>query len=229
MNPTTGSKTSAFLAGVLASLPLSVGIIPFGLVYGVAVVESPVADWVGGIASTIILAGASQLALVDLIDSGAPWTVAVGTALVINARFIMYSGALAPSFAEYPGRWRIPLAHLMTDQAAVMSLLYNDTDTDPVRRMHYYAGAGLTFAGVWALGTWLGVFLGANVPESLQLGFAIPLMFLAMLIPSIRNRPSAVAAVVGGGVTVLADGAPFSTSLLIGTACGIAAGMMVRR
>ncbi len=228
MRTTLAHKSSAFAAGARAILPLAVGMLPFGLVYGAAVVDSSMTNWVGGIASTILLAGASQLAIVDLIDHGAPWTIVVGTALVINARFIMYSGALAPAFADYPKRWRLPLAHLMTDQVAVTSLLYNRKERDPTRRMAFYLGAGLTFAAAWGVGTWVGILVGGSVPDGLQLGFAIPLMFLSLLVPSIKDKPGLVAAVVGGGVTLLAQGAPFNTGLLIGAASGIAAGMMAK-
>ena len=85
-----------------AILPLSIGAFPFGLAYGVTVVESSMNDLVGWLASFIVLAGAAQLAISDLIDQGAPWFIVVGTALVINARFMMYSGALAPSFSAVP-------------------------------------------------------------------------------------------------------------------------------
>jgi predicted branched-subunit amino acid permease len=220
---------SALLAGARAILPLSVGVFPFGLVYGVAVVESSISDWVGVLASFIVIAGAAQLAIVDLLDQGAPWFIVVGTALVINARFMMYSGALAPSFSEYPRRWRIPLAHVMTDQATVTSLLYNDRVRDPARRMAFYAGAGGSFVLSWMIGTVLGVIVGATIPPELQLGFAVPLMFVALLVPSVKDRPSLVAAAVGFAVTLLAKDAPLNTGLLIGAGCGIAFGMLAKR
>ncbi len=222
-------RRAAVRAGAWTILPLVAAVFPFGLVYGVAVVESPMIDWVGGLASALALAGAAQLTLIELLTEGAPWTVALGTALAMNLRFVMYSGALAPSFAEYPRRWRVPLAYLMTDQVAVTSLLYNRRVSDPVRRMGHYLGSGIPFALSWVAGTWIGILVGGSIPGALQLSFAIPLMFLALLIPSIRDRAGLVAALVGGGVTVLARGAPVNTGLLIGAACGIAAGMAVER
>ena len=214
--------------GARAILPLSIGAFPFGLAYGVTVVESSMNDFVGWLASFIVLAGASQLAVSDLIDQGAPWFIIVGTGLVINARFMMYSGALAPAFSQFPRRWRIPLAHLMTDQAAVTSLLYNQAQADAGKRFAYYVGAGLSFAASWWIGTTVGVFIGATIPAELQIGFAAPLMFIALAVPSVRDRAALIAAAVGFSVTILAKDAPMNTGLLIGAGAGIAFGMLAK-
>lgn len=223
------TSRGALAAGVRAILPLAAGIVPFGIVYGVAVVDSSVPAWVGGIASPIILAGAAQLALLDLIDEGAPWIVAVVTALVINARFVMYSGALAPAFSDFPRPWRYLLAYFVTDQASVTALLYYEGDRDPPRRLRYFLGAGALMAGCWVMGTWLGIVFGVSIPEGWQLGFAVPLMFLALLVPSIRDRPTLVAAVVGGAGAMTFRSAPFNLGIILGAASGITAGLVVRR
>jgi predicted branched-subunit amino acid permease len=214
--------------GARAALPLSVGAAAFGIAYGVAVVASSFDDLAGALASVLIIAGAAQLAVVDLVDQGAPWFVVVGTALVINARLMMYSGALAPAFSEFPKRWRIPLAHLMTDQATVTSLLHFEHEHDPRKRMSFWLGAGGSFALLWMTGTFVGVMVGAAVPTELQIGFAVPLMFLALAVPTVRDRPSFVAAAVGFSVTLLTREAPLNTSLLIGAAAGIAFGMLAK-
>jgi len=141
----------------------------------------------------------------------------------------MYSGALAPSFAEFPMRWRLLLAHPMTDQTTMTWLRYSQTELDPERRRRFYLGAALAFLGSWLAGTVLGVLVGATIPAELQLGFAVPLMFIALLVPSVRDRPSLVAAAVGFAVTLLAQDAPLNTGLLIGAGAGIAFGMLARR
>jgi predicted branched-subunit amino acid permease len=217
------------LAGARAILPLSIGAFPFGLAYGATVAESSMNDLVGFMASFMVFAGAAQLATADLIDQGAPWFIVVGTALAINARLIMYSGALAPSFSEYPRRWRIALAHFMTDQSTVTSLLYNDSERDPPKRMAYYLGAGLSFAAAWWIGTAMGIVIGATIPPELQVGFAAPLMFVALAVPSIKDRAGLIAASVGFSVTLIAKDAPMNTGLLIGAAAGIAFGLLAKQ
>ena len=214
-------------AGTRAIGPLLVAAFPFGLVYGVAVTQSSLPTWQGGLASALIVAGASQFALIDLIDEGAPWIVAVGTALIINMRFAMYSAALAPPFAPFPTRWRLALPYLMTDQTAVTALLHYETHRDPVERRWFYLGAAAPFAGTWLAGTWLGILFGGDIPENWQLGFAVPLVFLALAVPSITSRPSLVAAAVGGAGCLLAAPLPHSLGVIVGALVGVMAGLLV--
>lgn len=216
------------LAGARAILPLSIGVFPFGMAYGVIVTEGPMNDPLGIVASVIVLAGAAQLAMVDLLGQGAPWFVIVGTALIINARFVMYSGAMAPSFSEFPRRWRLFLAHFLTDQATVTSLLYDRGERRPRRRLAYLAGAAVSFALAWWAGTIVGVVIGTAIPPEFQVGFAAPLMFVALAVPSVRDRASLVAAAVGFSVTLIARDAPLNSGLLIGAATGIAFGLLAQ-
>lgn len=223
------TKRRAAREGARAIFPLTAVLFPLGLVYGVTVSEAAVDDWLGGLASALVFAAAAQLALIDLIADDAAWLTAVSTALVINLRFVMYSAALAPSFSHYPASWRLPLAYLMTDQATGVSLLYNETEHDPLARRWYYVGAAIPLFVTWMIATSLGIVFGASIPVSWELGFAVPLTFICLLIPSIRDRARLVAALVGGVVSLVARDAPNSTGLLIGAAAGVAVGMVVDR
>lgn len=218
---------TASRAGLRSAFPLALGAVPFGLVYGVAVVDSSLSPWVGAAASWLILAGASQISLVGLIDSGAAWPVAVGTVLVINARHALYSAALAPAFAHFPRRWRFTLPYLMTDQAAMLSINQFETMRDPVDRRWFFAAAAVLIASFWWAGSVAGVVLGASIPEQVDVGFAVPAMFLALLVPSLTNRPAVAAAVVGVAVTVLAAPLPSGLNISVGALAGIGAGAML--
>ena len=74
-----------------------------------------------------------------------------------------------------------------------------------------------------------GVLLGATIPASWSLDFAIPLVFLALLVPAIRDRPSAIAAAVGGLVALGANDVAYNLGLIIGAVSGIAAGVVAER
>ena len=215
--------------GARAVTPLLIGVVPFGLVFGIVAAGSSVGPWLGGSTSVIIFAGAAQLATLQLVDAGVGGAVVIATALVINARHLMYSAALAPRFQEFPAVARFALPYVMTDQAFAVSIVRYGEVTDPVYRQWYFTGAALTLWITWQISTIVGIVLGAQVPASWSLDFAIPLVFLVLLVPAVKSRPDLIAALVGGGVAVAAAGAPYGLGLMIGAVSGVIAGVVAQR
>lgn len=222
-------------AGAMAIVPMLIGVIPFGLVAGV----TPVAGGLGPAAavgfSTIVFAGASQLAAIDVLSDGGTAVVAALTACTINLRMLLYSASLAPYLArERLGR-RLGVAYLMTDQAYAVSIL-RWANEDPAtidqaeldRRWSYYLGAGLTLWAAWQASTVAGALIGNAVPDSVPLGFAVPLVFLVLLVPTLSRLHAVVAAAVGGSATVLGLELGIGPlSVLLGALAGVAAGALV--
>ncbi|MFC4245901.1 AzlC family ABC transporter permease [Natribaculum luteum] len=212
-------------AGVRDALPLLLGVVPFALVTGIAAAEAGLTSGQAVGMSLLVFAGASQLAALELLGETAPIVVVVGTAVVINLRMLMYSASIAPYFADYRQRTRAFLAYFLTDQAYAMAIAeYGDEDDRDERS--YYLGVAASIWAVWIVGTFVGVVVGAGVPESWGLSFAVPLVFLAILVPAMKSRPRTVAAAVGGIVAVVAAGLPFNLGLLVGALSGIAAGVL---
>ncbi len=216
-----------FKRGILDALPLYVPAVPFALVLGLAVVESGINPFVGWSSSWIIFGGAAQLTVISLLGSGAAALAAVSAALVVNARHIMYSAALAPAFQKQPRwmRWLGP--YVLIDQLFALSMLR--ADDDPKDWRTYYLGAGATFWVLWQLTTALGLAIGPVIPEEWNLGFAVPILFIGLIVVGIDKSSKVVAALVGAGVTVLAAGLPSRTGLLVGAAVGILAGTLAER
>ena len=219
----------AALAGVRALTPLALAVFPFGVVYGVLVARSDVPDWIGALASPVVYAGAAQIALIGLLDRDVPLIVAVGTALIINLRMMMYSAALAPAISRFGPGWRAALPYAITDQLTVVSLLWFEDHPDARDRRAFFAAGGLYFLAVWIAGTLVGIATGTQVPDGLQLGFAIPLTFLALLVPTLKGRPEIAAALAAAlAVVVLAD-LPYSLGVPIGAVVGVLAGLAATR
>ena len=228
-SPETGrtpSRRRSFLGGVRAVAPVLVGIVPFGLIAGAAAVRVGLSGVQAVGLSVVVFAGASQLAAIELLGSNARPAVVVATALVINLRMLMYSASIAPYFRETATRWRAGLAYLLTDQAYALAVTRFGADR-PVRRRWYYLGAALPLWAVWQVCTVLGVVAGARVPDSLPLSFAVPLTFLALLVPAVTDRASGAAAVVGGTAAVLGAGLPLNLGLIAGAIGGVLAGLVV--
>jgi predicted branched-subunit amino acid permease len=146
------------------------------------------------------------------------------TALIINARFALYSAALGPVFSAFPLRWKLGLAHLMTDQSAVVALQHVDTYPDPVRRRWFILGGALPFVAVWVAGTVAGIVAGPVIPESWQIGFIVPLMFIAVMVPGLKRPEDIVGLAATAAVVLAAKGLPFGLNVIVGIVSGIAAG-----
>ncbi|WP_058366622.1 AzlC family ABC transporter permease [Haloparvum sedimenti] len=214
-------------AGVRDSVPILLGIAPFALVAGIAAVDAGLTPAQAVGMSVFVYAGASQLAALELLGENAPLAVVVATAVVINLRMVMYSASIAPHFARYRRRTRALLAYFLTDQAYALSIAeYADDEAGERDRRYYYLGVGTPIWVVWVVGTVLGIALGAGIPDSLGLSFAVPLVFLALLVPAMKDRPTTVAGGVGGAAAVVAAGLPFNLGLLVGAAVGILAGLL---
>ncbi|MBT8217033.1 MAG: AzlC family ABC transporter permease [Acidimicrobiia bacterium] len=220
---------TAVLDGVRSVAPPLLGVAPFGLIFGVTAAGSSVGGGLGYGTSLIIFAGAAQLATVQLLTAGSAAAVVIATALVINARHLMYSVALAPHFREFPTGWRLLLPYILTDQAFAVSIIRYESVSDPLYRRWYYVGGAMTLWTTWQVTTAAGVILGASVPAAWSLDFAIPLVFLALLVPALRDHPGVAAAIVGGVVAVAAANVSYNLGLIIGAVCGIAAGVIVER
>jgi 4-azaleucine resistance transporter AzlC len=220
------SPRADFLSGVRVALPITLGIVPFGTVAGVAAVSVGIPAVHALTMSVVIFAGASQLAAVELIGKSAPAAVIVLTVLIVNLRMMMYSASIAPHFEPLSTRWRAGLSYLLTDQAYAVSLVEFENNETTNRRW-YYLGVAMPLWVTWQAATVAGILLGANVPAGWHLDFAIPLVFLAVLVPAVTDRPTVVAALVGGTTTVAANGLPFDLGLVVAAVTGIAAGVLV--
>jgi predicted branched-subunit amino acid permease len=209
-----------------------IGVIPFGLVAGATPPAEGLGAWAAVGFSTIVFAGASQLAAADVLADGGGWLVAALAAWTINLRMLLYSASLSPHLATETFPTRMGIAYLLTDQAYAVSITRWSDPQDPVlsargerHRVSYILGAGLALWTSWQLSTLAGIAIGSRVPDSLPLDFAVPLCFLVLLVPAVNTRPAAVAALAGGGAAVLAaELGAGTTSIIVGAAAGITAG-----
>lgn len=212
----------------MAVLPLVPGIVPFGMIAGIAPIETGLGGELAMAMSLLIFAGAAQLATVQLLADGALPLVIVFTALVINLRFVMYSASLAPHLRHLSAPQRWPLAYLMTDQAYAVSItrFLRHDEAAQQHRHWFFLGAAVCMWLPWQLATLAGVWLGTGVPPDWGLDFAIPLTFMALLVPALKTRPGVMAAAGAGVTATLAAPLPFNLGLILAAVVGIGAGLL---
>jgi len=216
-----------FAEGVRASLPVLLGVVPFGVITGVAMVASGIPPLLAILMSLLVFAGASMVASAQLLASNTPVLLVVLTTLIINLRFMMYSASLRLHFAHAPLRWRLLLGYLTADNVyGLMLQRFSDRPDEP-GRLEYLLGAGISIWLVWQIAVLGGVLIGAGVPASWRLEFAAPLAFIAMTVPLLRDRAMTGAALAAGITVIAAHALPLKLSVLAAAAVGIGAGMLL--
>lgn len=219
-----------FLAGVKAQLPILLGTTPFGMIYGVLAVEAGLSAAAALAMSIVVFAGSSQFVAAQLFATGTPGIVIVLTTFIVNLRHMLYSASVAPYLRHLSNAWKSGLAFLLTDEAyAVMITHYRRDPQTPAAQTnkHWFAlGAGLTLWTSWQISTMVGIFLGAQIPESWALDFTLPLTFIALVIPTLTDRPAVLAAVGAGTLAVAAHDLPYNLGLILAVLAGIALGVV---
>ena len=209
------------------ALPLYVPAVPFALIIGLAVVDSGMNQLVGWSSAWLIFGGAAQLTVISLLGAGTAVVAAITAGLVVNARHVMYSAAVAPAFQRQP-RWMQFLGpYVLIDQLFALSSIRLDDDPSTFRT--YYLTAGATFWTLWQMSVAAGLFIGPVIPEEWTLEFAVPILFIGLIVIGIDRFPKLVAALVGAGVTYLFASLPNRAGLLVGAAVGVLAGTVAER
>ncbi len=200
--------------------------VPFGLLFGVFATEAGL-DVVQTMAfSATVFAGAAQFTALQLLGEGTPTVIVLISALAVNLRVAMYSASLTPYLGAAPLWQRAFAAYLIVDQSYACSIVQFEKEprmTVP-QRMRYFLGSVTPITPLWIMGTFFGAVLGAQIPESWALDFALPITFLAMIGPMMRTMAHVIAALVAITVALLTVAVPANLGLLIAGAAGMLAG-----
>jgi predicted branched-subunit amino acid permease len=215
-----------FIDGARDMTPLLLGLLPFGLVCGVAAQSSgaSVAEALG--LSALMFSGAAQILATQLIAADAPVAVTILTCFVVGLRFLMYSAAMAPHLKHLPPRWRHALSFLLTDQSFAAGIRRFRGTGDPRNGASYFLGTGVLLWTTWQVFCLVGYWAGNVIPAAWSLDFVVPLCFLALLVPALDDRSTRVAAFAAGIAVVALDALPMRLSLICAGLVGIAAGML---
>jgi 4-azaleucine resistance transporter AzlC len=225
------------LAGLAAVVPVLLGVLPFGMIYGALAVRSGLSPGAALAMSSIVFAGSAQFVAVKLVAAGAPPPVIVLTTFILNLRHVLYSASIAPYFRQLRpfGHWAA--AYFLTDEAYAVAIAEFErarargrpdgeaADRPLAPHAAFYFGAGMTLWVTWQLSSAAGVFLGTAIPATWELDFALPLTFIALVIPFLTDRASLGAALTAGLAAVALHALPFRLGLLVAAILGIAVGI----
>ncbi len=224
---TVSTRHAEFWSGVRDEAPILLGVAPFGLVFGALAVNARISTAAAQAMSSVIFAGSAQFIAAQLIGAGASAVVIVMVVAVVNLRHALYSASIAPHVKALSLPWKLLLSYLLTDEAYAVAIMGYSKRGDAPARHWYFLGAGLALWTCWQASTAIGIFLGGRIPQDWPLAFMLPLTFVALVVPALRDRAGVAAAVVAAATGLAAAGLPFKTGLLIAALAGIVAGMAI--
>jgi len=223
------AQISALGEGALAAAPQLIGIVPWGMVAGVAMVAAGLTQGQAVAMSVLVFAGSAQLAVLPLFIAKAPLWVMYATALVVNLRYVIYSAVLAPHFEHLSRPWRALLSYVMVDGVfALFAGKFRPGDASPQKHW-YFLGGSLVMWTAWQIASCLGIFAGALIPREWSLEFTATLALIAVLIPLLLDHAVVCAALAAGAVALAAAKWPLNLGLLAAIAVGVAVGLAVSR
>ncbi|SUZ31075.1 Inner membrane protein YgaZ [Roseibaca ekhonensis] len=220
-----------FWLGFWAGFPFLLVIIPFGVVFGVVATEAGlnVSQTMGF--SILVIAGAAQFVAVQLMVENAPVLIVLATSLAVNLRMAMYSASLAPHLGQISWWERAVVSYFMVDQAYAASILkYDDSpEMTPRQKLAYYMGVITPVCPTWYIATYGGAVLGDVIPPTLPIDFAVPITFLALIVPMLRSAAHVAAALVSIIGVLAFSFVPFNLGLLLAALLAMVTGAEVER
>jgi 4-azaleucine resistance transporter AzlC len=216
-----------FWRGVREEAPILLGVAPFGLIFGALAVNAAIAAPLAQAMSAIIFAGSAQFIAAQLIGAGTSGLVLLMVVFVVNLRHALYSASVAPHVRHLGPGWKFLLAYLLTDEAYAVTITHYNQASDATHKHWYFLGAGLTLWTTWQASTAAGIFIGTQLPQDWPLGFVLPLTFIALVVPALKDKASVAAAIIAALVGVLTFDFPLKTGLLAAAFTGILTGLLV--
>jgi 4-azaleucine resistance transporter AzlC len=179
------------LARDIALVCLADGVV--GLSYGAISVGGGLDLWVPVVLSLVVFAGASQFLFVGIVAAGGSPIAATIAGLLVNSRHVAFGLAVSDVIG---GGWkRLPGSHLMTDENVAFALGQDELK----RKRAAYWTCGIGIFVCWNLGVLVGGQIGSVITDTDVFGLdaAFPAVLLALVLPSLRDKSTRTAALVG--------------------------------
>ncbi|WED24991.1 AzlC family ABC transporter permease [Vibrio sp. JC009] len=180
--------------GIIAGLPLSVAVVPWGILAGSYAIDAGLNMLEAQAMSAILFAGSAQLVAAGLFKAGVGLGTMLLTTLFITSRHFLYSVSMREKIRSLPVRWRLILGFWLTDELFAICSSQSDKEFN----RWFAAGAGGSFYLLWNLASFVGVIAGSQIPSLNDIGldFAVAAMFIALVFPLIKTKPVLVAVLV---------------------------------
>ena len=223
------SNYKIFLKGIIDVSPLMIPVVPFGLIFGVLAIDIGFTPLETMGMSLIIFGGASQIVLLQLFSGGASSLVIISSVGAVNSRHLLYGAVVSEHLSDLKLIWKIIISYFLIDQAFARSNEYLKKCKEKNKYFHLIGG-GATCWVVWQTTTFLGIILGAAIPDKLGLSFAVPLTFLALLVDDFRKFINVIVILISGLVATLGFNLiPYKAYIIVAALVGLFVAMILTK
>jgi 4-azaleucine resistance transporter AzlC len=228
-NPPTPSRWRRIAAGARDSLPAALGVVTYGLVFGVLARQKNLSPLDILAMSGTVFSGSAQFVALDLWAPPLPIVPILLSTLVISLRYLLICASCRPLFAHVPHGRALVAMFFVSDENWAVTMARAGRD-DGAGAAHLIGGGCVMYLA-WSLSTALGGAAGTLVadPVAWGLDFAFPATFLALLIGMWRGKqdliPWAIAAAVATATSLVLPGKWY---ILIGGLAGSLCGALRR-
>jgi 4-azaleucine resistance transporter AzlC len=192
------------MTGALQATPIVLGYVPIGLAFGVLAQKAGIAPAAALAMSVFVYAGSAQLIAVGMISAGASPLAIVLTTFVVNLRHLLMAAALSPYLRRWSRRALAVFAYELTDETFAVHVTRFAALPDEVPSRSAVLVTNATAQAAWLLGTGLGVALGSAIADVRPYGldYALPAMFIALLVLQVKGRLDVLVALLAGALSV---------------------------
>ncbi len=192
------------LTGMVRAVPIILGYLPIGLAFGVLARTNGLSSFGALGMSVFVFAGSAQLISVGMIGAGANLASITTTVFLVNLRHLLMSAYLAP-YLKRLKIWQLALfSYELTDETfAVHSAFFRSSGVPPAGELF---ALNLSSHLAWVTGTLLGIWLGGRITlniEDFGIDYALPAMFIALLVMQIDNSRRALIALLAAAIGLL--------------------------
>jgi 4-azaleucine resistance transporter AzlC len=189
-----------FFIGLKKTTPLMIGVIPFGLAYGIMASQTNLSVFETIFMSMIVFAGSAQFMAVGMIKEGVGILFIVISTLLINLRHLLMGLSLSPYLNRLKSNWLYLLAFGMVDESYACTISYYQSKDTFEGNPYFMIGSATGMYIFWVGSSIAGILLGHYIKDPLSWGldFAMPATFLSIIIPQIKSVRISIVFVVSG-------------------------------
>ncbi len=218
------NKRTELRKGFIAGMPLSIAVIPWGILAGSYAIDAGLNVYQAQAMSGILFAGSAQLVAAGMFKSGIGLGTMLLTTLFITSRHFLYSISMRDKISHLPARWRLLLGFWLTDE---LFAICNGQTQQEFNRW-YAAGVGGGFYLIWNIASFFGIIAGSQIPSLNEIGldFAVASTFIALVFPLIKTLPVVVCVLVSLVLSVFLTVNQVEGALMIASISGMIAGFI---